>query len=315
MRFDDESVDVSGVEDRRGMGGLVVGGGGLGIVGVLAYVVMNLFGGGDGGTGTVGAAPGTQAGAPGSTALPGGPAGASSADLARTCSAPGALDRETECRIVKVYNVADRVWREEFQRRGRSYAKPGLVFFEDRTRTGCGAASAAAGPFYCPGDRKIYFDLGFLQQLQTRFGARGQFAQAYIVAHEYGHHIQTLTGTERKVRAAQQRNPRLENDLSVAMELQADCYAGVWSQRADRLPDKGIVLTRQEVAEAINAAAAVGDDRIQSRTSGRVNPESWTHGAAEQRQRWFLRGLESGDPASCDTFDVLTRNGGDATGL
>jgi predicted metalloprotease len=222
--------------------------------------------------------------------------------LQQRCNSSGALDQYTDCRLIKVYNVADTVWSQEFERRNLPYQRPKIVFFNGQTRTGCGSASASTGPFYCPPDRELYFDLQFLQELQDRFGAQGKFAQAYIVAHEFGHHLQTLLGTEPKVRAAQERNPSLANRYSVALELQADCYAGVWAKLADQSQQNGITLTSDNIAEAQKAAAAVGDDRIQQETQGRVNPENYTHGTAEQRATWFRTGVDSGDIDRCNTF-------------
>jgi predicted metalloprotease len=158
------------------------------------------------------------------------------------------------------------------------------------------------GPFYCPPDQEIFFDLTFLEELQSRFGATGEFAQAYIVAHEFGHHLQTLLGTEPKVRTAQRRNPSQAGAYSIRLELQADCYAGVWAALADTSRKNGINLTPDNIAEAVDAAQAVGDDRIQAKTSGQVDPESWTHGSAAQRKQWFLTGAQSGDLDSCNTF-------------
>ena len=198
--------------------------------------------------------------------------------------------------------MADTVWSEEFNRRGAPYKRPRLVFFSGATRTGCGNASASTGPFYCPPDQELYFDLNFLQKLQDQFGAQGEFAQAYIVAHEFGHHLQTLLGTEPKVRAAQQRNPSLANRYSVALELQADCYAGVWANLANASQQNGINLSSDNIKEAQKAASAVGDDRIQQETQGRVNPESYTHGTAQQRSQWFTTGYDSGNIDTCDTF-------------
>jgi predicted metalloprotease len=298
MQFDNDSIDLSGVNDRRGMGGgggLAMGGGGLGIVGVILYFVFQAVGGGGGG-GTGGGfalPPGVQAGPQ---------AGQSVDDLATRCREENALETHTDCRLVKVYNIADDVWREEFARRGAEYSPPAISFFTGGVRTQCGPASSSVGPFYCPGDREIYLDLDFLEQLQRQFGAPGQFAQAYIVAHEFGHHIQTLTGTERQVRAAQQSRPKDANELSVRMELQADCYAGVWAKLADAREDDGIALTDRDIAEAVQAAEAVGDDRIQEKTSGRVDPEAWTHGSAADRRDWFLRGYQDADVGTCDTF-------------
>jgi hypothetical protein len=194
------------------------------------------------------------------------------------------------------------VWKAEFARRGLTYRTPRFAFFSQATDTGCGPASAEVGPFYCPGDQEIYIDLGFLDQLQNQFGAQGQFAQAYIVAHEYGHHLQTMLGTEPKVRAAQQRDPSRANQYSIGLELQADCYAGVWATLADRSSSNGIALTQDSIAEAVNAAQAVGDDRIQAKVQGRVNPESWTHGSAAQRKQWFLTGYRSATIDACTSL-------------
>jgi predicted metalloprotease len=193
------------------------------------------------------------------------------------------------------------VWKAEFDRRGIEYSSPRLAFFESQTQTGCGPASAEVGPFYCPADREIYFELGFLDVLQQKFGASGQFAQAYIAAHEFGHHLQTVLGIEPQVRQIQQRNPGRANEFSVAMELQADCFAGVWAKKADQ-SSSGINLTEANIKEALNAAGAVGDDRIQAKTQGRVDPEGFTHGSAAQRQQWFETGYTSADIDSCNTF-------------
>jgi uncharacterized protein len=303
IEFDDSRVSVGGVDDRRGGGGLGgLGGGGLaigggaGVVGLVIYLLFSVLGGGSGGStgGLQLPVDGSQVGS--------GSSGESSEQLKQRCNSAGALDKYTDCRLIKVYNVADTVWKQEFARRGVPYNPPRLVFFTSATSTGCGQASASTGPFYCPEDQRIYFDLGFLQQLQDQFGAQGQFAQAYILAHEYGHHLQTLLGTEPKVRAAQERNPSLANRYSVALELQADCYAGVWAKLADQSQQNGINLTADNIKEAQKAAAAVGDDRIQQETQGRVNPESFTHGTAEQRASWFTKGYSSGNIDSCNTF-------------
>jgi predicted metalloprotease len=296
IQFDDQSVDTSGVDDRRG-GGAGIGGGGLavgggvGVVGLVIYLLVTLLGGGSSQValpsgGGQGAASGTE----------------SPAQLKARCNTAGALDKYTDCRLIKAYNVANTVWKDEFARRGLSFRTPRIAFFSSQTQTGCGPASAEVGPFYCPPDQEIYFELNFLQELQDRFGAQGEFAQAYIVAHEYGHHLQTLLGTEPKVRAAQERNPGQANQYSIALELQADCYAGVWSTLADKSDKNGINLTQNNIDEAVNAAQAVGDDRIQKKVQGRVNPESWTHGSAAQRKQWFLTGAQSANIDSCDTF-------------
>ncbi len=172
------------------------------------------------------------------------------------------------------------------------------MLFRDAVNSACGFAQAASGPFYCPGDRKVYVDLAFFDQLDAQFGAPGDFAQAYVLAHEVGHHVQNLLGTERELRNAQQQNPGQAKQLSVAMELQADCFAGVWANAAR----KGGYLETGDVEEGLAAAAAVGDDRLQKQSRGRVNPESFTHGSSADRSAWFKRGFDSGDPNQCDTF-------------
>ncbi len=184
---------------------------------------------------------------------------------------------------------------------GQEYDDTDTVFFSDVTSTNCGQASAAVGPFYCPADRLVYFDLDFLTQLQNQFGATGDLAAQYIVAHEYGHHIQNLIGVSERVNEAQAADPANANRYSIALELQADCFAGVWAHDADAHGQ----LEQGEINEALNAAAAVGDDRIQQQTQGRISPESWTHGSSEQRVQWFRRGYETGDAQSCDTFQEL----------
>ena len=187
------------------------------------------------------------------------------------------------------------LWRQLL---GPEYQETTLVLFRDVTNTGCGYGQSASGPFYCPADGKVYLDLGFFDELHRRFGAPGDFAQAYVIAHEVGHHIQNLTGLERRVRQAQQQRPDQANDLSVRMELQADCYAGVWGQSAERAGH----LDTGDVEEGLRAAASIGDDRIQRQSGGVVNPESFTHGSSEQRVAWFRRGLENGSPDACDAF-------------
>lgn len=286
MQFDDQHVDTGHFSDRRGGGGggfprgrtIGIGGGGLGLV--VAIIVMLL--GGVGGTG----------GSP----SPFADGGQSQSDVATRCNTAGAIDAYDDCYVLKVFNEANEVWAAQV----RGYQAPTLVYFEQAVSTACGTASSEVGPFYCPGDETVYIDLGFMNQLQEQLGATGRYAQAYIVAHEVGHHLQRLTGTQQQVAQATRANPGQANALSVATELQADCFAGVWGRDAN---DQGNVqITKAEFAEATRAAAAVGDDRIQQATQGRVNPESWTHGSAKQRQQWFGTGYESGDPNRCDTF-------------
>lgn len=194
----------------------------------------------------------------------------------------------------------EETWGQIFSAAGRNYEEPKLVLFSGAVESACGFAQAAVGPFYCPGDHKVYIDLSFYQELQSRFGAPGDFAQAYVVAHEVGHHVQTLLGISEKNMAARQRASEVEaNALSVRQELQADCFAGIWAHNADRSRQ---LLEQGDIEEGLNAASAIGDDRLQKQTRGYVAPESFTHGSSEQRVRWFKRGFESGDVKTCDTF-------------
>jgi uncharacterized protein len=191
-------------------------------------------------------------------------------------------------------------WGAIFSAAGRTYEQPSLVLFSGAVESACGFAQAAVGPFYCPGDHQVYIDLSFYQDLQSRFGAPGDFAQAYVVAHEVGHHVQTLLGISERNMAARQRASEAEaNALSVRQELQADCFAGIWAHNADRSRQ---LLESGDIEEGLNAAAAIGDDRLQKQSQGYVSPESFTHGSSEQRVRWFKRGFESGSVESCDTF-------------
>ena len=192
------------------------------------------------------------------------------------------------------------VWRGLFDQLGGSYREPRLVLFSGAVDSGCGFAEAAMGPFYCPPDERVFIDLSFFDELAGRMGARGDFAQAYVLAHEVGHHVQNLVGTSGRVQQARQQAGQAEaNQLSVRLELQADCYAGVWTHHADRMQG---VLEQGDVEEALGAASAVGDDRLQRQARGYVVPDSFTHGSSEQRMRWFRRGLQSGDVGACDTF-------------
>jgi predicted metalloprotease len=189
-------------------------------------------------------------------------------------------------------------WHNLLPQVGANYQDSRLVLFRDGQQSGCGYAASAVGPFYCPADQKVYIDLAFYDDLRDRFGAPGDFAQAYVLAHEIGHHIQTLLGIERRVRELQRSNPGMRNQYSVAMELQADCLAGVWGNTAGR---DGL-LEPGDIEEGLRAASAIGDDRIQRQTTGRVVPDSFTHGSSEQRMYWLKRGLETGNPDACDTF-------------
>jgi uncharacterized protein len=269
------------VEDRRGMGlPLGVAGGGIGtIILVLAALFFGidpsvvLQGGGD---------PSSQVAPP-----PG--------------SAPPAKDEMREFVSVVLADTED-VWRDLFRKRNAEYRDPTLVLFSGAVQSACGFAQAAVGPFYCPGDQKVYLDLSFFRQLRDRFGAPGDFAQAYVIAHEVGHHVQNLLGVSDRVRGAQRRGGEREaNRLSVRLELQADCLAGVWAFHAQRTRQ---VLEDGDVEEALNAASAIGDDRLQRQSQGHVTPDSFTHGSSAQRVEWFQRGLRTGEVARCDTFSA-----------
>jgi hypothetical protein len=201
--------------------------------------------------------------------------------------------------VSKVLGSTEVIWSKIFQQSNSEYRAPTLVLYDGQVRSACGMGQAAMGPFYCPGDEKLYIDLAFFRDLQTRFRAPGDFAQAYVIAHEVGHHVQKLTGGFRKMEAARGSASQAEiNQTSVRMELQADCYAGMWGYHAGTMKQ----LDSGDIAEALNAASAIGDDRLQKQTQGRVVPESFTHGTSEQRVRWFKRGMDSGRAKDCDTF-------------
>jgi predicted metalloprotease len=282
-------LDPSQVQDRRGRGGAVaVGGGGLGVAGVVIYLLFALLGGG--GAGTFDQLDGISVG-------PG--AGTASAQL--DCSSGADANERQDCRILGDVNSVQAYWSSWFTRQGKSYEQADTVFFTGATQTsGCGTATTDVGPFYCPADRHVYIDLGFYEELHDRFGAEGgPFAEAYVIAHEYGHHAQDLLG---QLRGQQTQGA---NGSSVRTELQADCYAGVWARNA--VATGYIVdLTQQDVNQGLDAAAAVGDDRIQQETQGRVNPETWTHGSSAERQAWFTRGYQRGEPSGCDTSGTLS---------
>jgi predicted metalloprotease len=298
MRFDEDSqLDTSQVQDTRGRGGFggfprsggVAIGGGAGILGLLVSELLLVLGGG---TGT--------------DALPGiDQVQGSNTDLKQECRNGADANAKQDCRVVAVVNSVQDFWAAEFQRRGGQYQKAPTRLFTGTVQTDCGAASSEVGPFYCPRDQTVYIDLGFYQELQTKFGAKGgPFAQAYVLAHEYGHHVQNLTGTMEQV-ANSRSGPQ---SGSVRLELQADCYAGLWANHAttEPGPDGGDPLveriTEQDIAEGLDAAAAIGDDRIQQRFQGTGTPETWTHGSSAQRQKWFETGYRTGDLAQCDTF-------------
>lgn len=289
MRFDDQR-ESDNLEDRRGDGGsggggLRLGGGRMGLgtiaialvasyfLGINPMTVINMLSGGGG-------MPAIEQSAP-------------------AAHQPPANDQMAKF-VSKVLASTEDTWTEVFRANGRQYEKPKLVLFTGATPTACGTGQSAMGPFYCPGDHKVYIDLAFYQELKTRFKAPGEFAQAYVIAHEVGHHVQNLLGIADKVHSAQQRAGKVEaNALSVRMELQADCLAGVWGKRTDTMKN---VLEPGDLEAALTAASAIGDDRMQQQSQGRIVPESFTHGSSAQRVHWFKMGFESGDMNQCNTF-------------
>lgn len=282
MRMDDYR-ESDNVEDRRGGGGGGLGGGGIG--GVVLALVISYF---------TGINPMTLLGIMEQTPI---------ARHEAPAHKPPAND-DTARFVSRVLASTEDVWQAGFQANGKRYEVPKLVLFTGATPTACGTGQTAMGPFYCPGDQKVYIDLAFFRELKTRFQAPGEFAQAYVIAHEVGHHVQNLLGVANKVHEAQRRLPKAEaNALSVRMELQADCLAGVWGKRAD---DMKRILDSGDLETALAAATAIGDDRLQQQAQGRVVPESFTHGTSAQRVRWFKRGFETGDFNRCNTFQADT---------
>ena len=307
MRLDDFDPNDINVGDQRGQGGGFGfggggGGGGGGLLFGLLPLIASRFGCGGivvlllvlalfGGLGNIGSmlGGGSGVGQIGS----GAPAVSSGQAVTQACS------KDASSRAAcNAFASAQRTWTQIFAQQGQRFAKPNLQFFSGNGRSGCGAAQSAMGPFYCPTDQGIYLDTSFFGELQSRFGASGDFAQDYVIAHEFGHHIQNLLGTSDQVQQAQRRGSEAEgNAMSVRLELQADCYAGVWAAaNRDRL-DPG------DVQEGMTAARAIGDDTLQKQSQGRVVPDSFTHGSSEQRMRWLRRGLDTGDPGQCDTFN------------
>ena len=292
MRFrDDAQLDTGQIQDRRGIGGgkgLAIGGGAGGIILLILVALLGGGGGGDLSQLPLGTGNGVDAQ----------DAQAAASDLSATCRSGADANQREDCRIVAVVNSVQDYWKGALD----GYREAPTTFFSGQVGTGCGTASSAVGPFYCPPDATVYIDLSFYKELQTKFGAKGgAFAEAYVIAHEYGHHVQHLTGEDDKV-GNDREGPE---SGSVRLELQADCYAGVWAAHA--VDSKFIEeLTRSDIADGLDAAAAVGDDRIQQEFQGTVNPETWTHGSSEQRQRWFTQGYQSGDAGDCDTFSAKT---------
>jgi hypothetical protein len=284
MRWRD-GRESDNVEDRRGMSiprGAKIGG--LSGLGLVAVVLIGMF---------LGIDP--------TVLLQGGPEIQTPSVSVQRSSRPGVNDDQRKFVAVVLAETED-VWQEAFQKRGRTYQAPTLVLFSRAVESACGMAGSAVGPFYCPSDHKVYLDLSFFEELRTRFGASGDFAQAYVIAHEVGHHVQTLLGITQKVNELQARvSPSERNKLSVRVELQADCFAGVWAHQADQSRQ---ILEAGDIEEGLNAASAIGDDRIQRRSQGYVVPDAFTHGSSAQRVRWFRLGFESGNLQSCDTFNA-----------
>jgi uncharacterized protein len=284
-------LDTSQIEDRRGArgglpgGGVAIGGGGLGLVVLVVAMLLGVNPLDTGGSAYGGLDDQTVG------------AGANSS-LRQGCRQGADANERRDCRIVGFVNSVQAYWSDAFQSAGRTYALTKTTFFTGQTQTACGVASEDAGPFYCPPDRHVYIDLGFFDELQSRFGARGGFfAQGYVIAHEYGHHVQDQLRILDRI-GSDREGPQ---SAGVRSELQADCFAGVWAKNAT---DTGFLtpLTRADIADAVDAAAAVGDDRIQRTMQGQVNRESWTHGSSAQRQHWFTTGYRSGSANACDTW-------------
>ena len=271
------------VEDKRGFG---LGGGSIGIGGVILALVVSYF---------TGISPATLLGM-----LPN-----SDSPANQTTSANAPAKDQAASFVGKVLADTEDTWQTIFRETGREYQDPKLVLFTGATSSACGTGRQEMGPFYCSLDQKIYIDLAFYQQLRERFNAPGEFAQAYVIAHEVGHHVQNLLGISAKVRAAQERsgNAATVNALSVRLELQADCYAGVWGHHADKLRH---IVEPGEIDQALAAASAIGDDQLQTKSQGGSRPETFTHGTSAQRVHWFKRGIESGDPKQCNTFEAKT---------
>jgi predicted metalloprotease len=291
------NIDTSQIDDERGSGGgggfagLPIGGGGL--TGIIVTLVIALVGGYFGINNLSGGGSQPQQG--------------DNTTLQQECKQTDAL-KQLDCRNVLFVNSIQAFWTDELPKSfGETYQPSKTVFFSNQVNTGCGAADSGTGPFYCPSDNRVYIDLTFYRLLADQLGAPGEFAQPYVLAHEYGHHVQDLVGTEAQMRRAQQRDPDQANLLSVKLELQADCYAGVWAQGATGTEDASgqkifKSLTAEDVQQGIDTAGKIGDDTLQQRSGGTINPAEFTHGTSAQRQQWFKTGYNAGDPKACDTF-------------
>ena len=333
MRLDNEKPDYDSIEDRRGQGG---GGGGFGFPGggrggrinipmgggraggfsfktilflIVIYFVLKMLGidllqvlNGGGGMPVPGGGTDTSINMP-NTRIDNAPPGSDVATGPGTGSTDVRGDAGKEF-VARVLGSNNRVWTDIFTQMGETYQKPKLVLFDGFVQSACGMAQSAMGPFYCPPDQKVYIDLSFYQDMKNKLGAPGDFAQAYVIAHEVGHHLQNLFGIAEKVTAKRMRVSKEEgNALSVRMELQADCFAGIWAQEANASAQ---ILEEGDIEEGINAASAIGDDRLQKRSQGYVVPESFTHGSSEQRVRWFTKGFQAKSLSDCDTFSAAS---------
>ena len=277
-------IDVRGGGGSRRGGAALPVGGGLGVVGVIVFIAIQLLGGGGAGGFSIPSGFETGARSPSGEPIP----------------ASQDPDRDLADFSVYVFNNSQAAWDRTFSQQGETYQRAKLVLYRDAVDTACGSASSSVGPFYCPADNYVYLDLSFYRDMESRLSAGGEFAWAYVIAHEVGHHVQQLLGTSDEVNRVRREDPDRANEASVRLELQADCYSGVWAHSVFEAGD----LESGDIDEAIGASEAVGDDRLQSQAGREVDPDSFTHGSSAQRRAWFQRGYESGEPADCDTFSA-----------